>query len=598
MLFQEPLGKAEAQGQADAVAVGATLHLFISKCNPMPTVISTEIRALTALSAERRTIKELAEAIGATYRRTAQIVKALVEKGFVTRTGTQVGLADTVHAVLFRKLSRRYDMEKLLGHSRENVALALLDADDAKRIREKTGLTYWTIKRALNKMMETGAVRERQGRYYLADDEDLRLFLRSWREEKERRLVEPYAEVVYASPEMVLKRVPHGRHAKGSLTAFSLFAPYGVELRPIYDYYVQPEREPTLEEVLVHAIAFSTGPVELTDCSLLLAKTRGQLDLGKARDLARKLGVEAQLFDLENYVRNLTVSSPERFLPWSEFAEKARMYGVDARSLLPPEAFPDLFKLLDEQLEQPVGLYVFGGEAMRMRGLKMATKDVDIALEDEASFKLVEQALRKMGYRPLGGKEVTAADRRLEPSGLFVKGGYPRMDLFVRRICNAFLLSDSMRARAEPQTIGRLRLHIMSNEDLLLLKSITDREGDIYDMITLAKTPGFNWKTVIEELYRQEEMTGRHFCRRLLDSVEVIEKRSGVRAPFYHQLANHCIDQAILEAAERRGARSLREIRRLVSFPDYRLRRRIAKLVKEGKLAVSEDGLFVRTRLD
>ena len=43
---------------------------------------------------------------------------------------------------------------------------------------------------------------------------------------------------------------------------------------------------------------------------------------------------------------------------------------------------------------------------------------------------------------------------------------------------------------------------------------------------------------------------------------------------------------------ERWGATSLKQIRALVNYPDYRLRNRIAKLVKEGKLAALGDGSY------
>lgn len=64
--------------------------------------------------------------------------------------------------------------------------------------------------------------------------------------------------------------------------------------------------------------------MELTDCAVFYAKNKDVIDLGRAREIARIFGVSDLLIDLENYVKNLTVSAPERFLPWDEFAGKAR----------------------------------------------------------------------------------------------------------------------------------------------------------------------------------------------------------------------------------------------------------------------------------
>ena len=550
-------------------------------------MLSLEVRALLTLATQPMNTRELAEALGSSYRRTAEVTKKLMQNGFTKKTEDAISIADTVHAAFFAKLARRYDMLRLLSNSAEDVVKSLLEVDNIRGLERKTGLTYWTVRRVLNRMMETGAVREQDGRYTLSEN-DLVTFLQSWILYDKKRLVEPYAEVVYSSQDTLLKKVPHGRPAEGSPTAFSMFAKYGVELRTIYDYYAQPERQLTLEDILIHAIIFSENPTERTDCAVLLAKNLKTVDFRSLREASRRLGVEMQLLDLENYVKNMPISSSDSFLPWSEFAEKARLYGVEPRSLLPPEAYPDFFRLLGETLSAETDLYLFGGEAMRIRALKRATKDVDAVVEDERAFQLVGNTLKSMGYRPLRGREITETDRKLRTSAILTKEDYPRVDLFVRQICGAFLLSNTMKARVDTREFGELKVHILSNEDLFLLKSITDREGDVYDMLTLAKAPGFDWHTVIQELYQQEELTGRHFCRHLLDSIETIEDRARVRSPIRNMLINHCIDQAILESVERWGAVSLKQIKELVNYPDYRLRSRITRLIKQGRLIATE----------
>lgn len=549
----------------------------------MSTAMKTEaLKALSAVSKEQNSIKELAKAIHLGYRMTANIVRDLLQQGYLVKSDGKLGLASTILATAFRKVSRRYDMVKLLGESREKVLLALLSSNTIQDIQSITRLSYRTIRRALNILLETGAIVDIKKRYAIAEDQDLRFFLTTLREEEQRRLVEPYTEVVYASSDAILKRVPLGKSVEGSLTAFSAFDKYGMELRPVYQYFIQPKGELSIEEIFVHAIVFSTNPVELTDCAVFYSKNKDTMDLGRIREVAKKFGVKDLIIDLENYVRNLTISMPEKFLPWDEFAEKARLYGVSPESLLPPSAFPDFFTELSKRVRDGVSIYVFGGEAMRIRGLKRATKDVDIVVKDEQTFTVLREALTVLGYETLGGK-ISKTDMKLSPSGIFIGEGYPRVDLYVNIICNAFCLSNSMMERCEIREIGNLKLCIMSNEDVFLLKSVTDREGDIYDMIDLAKSQGFNWRIVFEELYVQE-MTGRHFCRELLDSVEIIERKTGIRAPFYNKLVNHCIDQAILESIVRWKATTLKQIKELVNYPDYKLRSRINSLIKEGKL--------------
>jgi len=547
------------------------------------------LRALNLLSTDQMSTRDLAKVLNLSYRMTANIVKDLLQQGYLAKTDGEIGLAPTALATAYRRISARYDTVKLLGESRERVLLALLDKNTIQGIQSATKLSYRSIRRALNSLLETGAVGEKNRRYSIVEDRELQLFLTTLREEQQRRLVEPYAEVVYASQSAILKRVPLGRSAEGVPTAFSVFDKYGVELRPVFQYFVQPERELSVEEALVHAIVFSASPVELTDCAVFYAKNRNSIDLPRLRRIAKEFSVDGIVVDLENYVRDLTVSSPERFLPWKEFAEKARLYGVSPESLLPPSAFPDFFSELSRQLKRGLSIYVFGGEAMRIRGLKRATKDVDVVVETEGAASILREALQALGYRALT-RIFSMADRKLRPSGIFVRENRPRVDLFVGVICNAFSLSDSMRGRCETRLIGSLRLCVVSNEDIFLLKSITDREGDVYDMIDLARSSGFRWGMVFEELLVQEQWAGRHFCFSLLDSVEIIEERTNIRPPFYNKLVNHCIDQAILDSVGKWKATTLKQIRKLVNYPDYRLRSRINRLVDEGRLEMSEEG--------
>ncbi|MBI3023403.1 MAG: hypothetical protein HYY68_06715 [Thaumarchaeota archaeon] len=552
------------------------------------------VEALVALLSEQKSTKELAKTIGVTYVRASQIVRQLVQEGFAVREGGTVRLADTAHATLFKKVVARFDPKKLLAGSIEKVAIAVLTPRAIAGIERQTGLSYWTIRRSLVSLMQIGAVKEDDGRHGLVGDEELMLFLRLLNERELQALVEPYAEVVYAGADCLLKKVPREKDARGSPTAFSVFWRYGVHLRPIYQYLLQPEKKGLkVEEVLVHALVFSRSPVEMTDCAIFYAKNRGSIDSGEARELAKKFGVQDALADLKGYVSNLEIPRPGLFLPWEEYAEKARLYDLSPESLVPQPAYPGFAEELGRRVRKGVDVYVFGGEAMRIRGLKRATKDTDIVVEDASDFRALTHALRSMGYRRLGGDETTKADAKLDPSGIFVKEGSPRVDVFVRTVCGKFRLSTSMKRRSECKKHGRLSFCVMSNEDIFLLKSVTDREGDIYDMIQLARAPNFEWRSVANELYEQERITKARFCLGLLDSVEIIQERENIRAPFYDALVNHCMDHAILDAVSRWKATTMAQIKEFVDYPDYRLRSRIEKLIKEGRLTRKKNGELV-----
>jgi predicted transcriptional regulator len=551
------------------------------------------IEMLLLLKSEQKDIKGLAKSVGLSYVRASQLVSELIQQGFAIKVNGLVALAQTAHGELFKKISRKFDPKKLLADSTEEVAIELQNSNNLKEIEQRTGFSYWTIRRSLVNLMQIGAVREEKGgKYHLAQDEELRFFLELIEEERLKKITESYAEVIYSDQNCLLKRVPQGKHAEGSLTAFSVFWKYGIELNTVFQYFVQPAKNLAIEEILVHSLVFSATPVERTDCALFYSKNRDSIDLDESRELAKKFGVQDMLVDLKAYVSRLTIPVPERFLPWNEFAEKARLYGFSPENLVPPPAYPDFVLELAQQVDRPAKVFAFGGEAMRIRDLKRATKDVDLVVEDSTRFQTLSKALHSLGYRQLQGREISKLDAKLDPSGIFVnKVNYPRIDIFVRTICGKFKLSNGMKTRSSCENHDRLDFCIMSNEDIFLLKSITDREGDIYDMIELARASNFRWEIVLEELYNQEQKSTGRYCFGLLDSVKIIQERTGIKAPFLNKLENHCIDHAILDLVNKWKITTMAQIKDLINYPDYRLRSRVEKLVKDNKLVKRKNKL-------
>jgi hypothetical protein len=329
--------------------------------------------------------------------------------------------------------------------------------------------------------------------------------------------------------------------------------------------------------VLAHALAISTNPVERSECAVFYARNKRIIDLPKLRRITKRLGVDAEEIELENYVRNLILSESKLFLPWNEYAEKARLYGVDPEALKPPPP-TDLLMELERRALKPLDLYILGGEAMRIRGLKMATKDVDIVVEDAEVLVLLRELLLPLGYRELTIDELPEGDRRLNPSAILMNDPSPRLDIFVRRIANTLTLSENMKMRATPWRTGRLRVHVLCNEDLFLLKSVTGREGDIQDMTQLARATGFNWRTVLEELKSQEKETGERLCTLLLEGVEAVQSRTGIRVSIFRQLENHVLDHTILELTRQGRASSIPEIRKYLDYPEYRIKSSMKRL--------------------
>ena len=160
-----------------------------------------------------------------------------------------------------------------------------------------------------------------------------------------------------------------------------------------------------------------------------------------------------------------------------------------------------LYTLIDEMSSVTEGhadLYLIGGGAMMFLGSKEYTKDIDLVVSSKEEFQIVIDALSSLGFRsdrPSDGMgKVNISDTQ-------VRGRY-RVDLFNRVVCGQLQLSESMKKRSHEQyRTSNYSLHSCSAEDIFLLKSVTEREGDISDCNNLIRvSPEFDWNSFIEEL--------------------------------------------------------------------------------------------------
>lgn len=543
------------------------------------------IKTLKLIMGGSLTVQELASRLGLSYPRTAAIVRELLREGYCEKSGGRVILASSAKAGLVKKLSYRYELSTLFGGSNERLLLALPEPLDIREIQHKSELAQSTIYQALRKLMAIGAVCKVDDRYVVAEDPNLKAFLELLKREREATEVEPYAVLIHSGHGLRLKKVQAGQEARGSKTAFSLFPKHGVDYLSPQDYYVEPAEEISIEKALIHALIAAETKAEGTMCAVFYLKNINKIDPVKIKNIAKKFGISSLLADLQNYVKLLPVRDVERFLPWDEFVEKANLYEIKVS--LPPEAekVEATLRELGRRLDSTVHAYLFGGANLLLRGLKKATKDLDLVVETKEDFSKLRDALLSLNFRSLKGNEMTPSDKKLNPSGIYVAENLPRFDLFTKTICNAFSLIGEIKERVKAMVFGKLVLHLLSLEDVLLLKSITDREGDLEDMGTIVRLGGdLNWNEVLKTYFKEEEKAKRHFCLAMLDNIELLQQREGVTIPIHAALLRHCIDIGILQSLSY-GATSVKGIREMMDFPEYTIRNRMRKLVKDGKVS-------------
>jgi len=177
----------------------------------------------------------------------------------------------------------------------------------------------------------------------------------------------------------------------------------------------------------------------------------------------------------------------------------------------------------DTWLSEPVDVYLLGGSAMTVRGLKDQTEDIDLALGVVSEFEHVYQVLQAHGFSVVD--EPTAS---FEGVGTTVELAHDdrgfRVDLFERQVVGKVWLTDRMQDRAEEFWTGEYATaFVLSDEDMFLLKAVSGgdigsgRRRDIEDMRTYAQR-GLDYEAILAEIDNQRPFnTGSTEARHIRD---------------------------------------------------------------------------------
>lgn len=164
-----------------------------------------------------------------------------------------------------------------------------------------------------------------------------------------------------------------------------------------------------------------------------------------------------------------------------------------------------LFIEIDKQIKSETYIYIIGGAVLLYHGLKPSTKDIDVITANEYDYKSFENALISINFKP---KNPTGIYKKLNLGAILERDVY-RIDIFNKTVCKMFSLSEGMKKRAN-KIIDHchLKVNLCSNEDIFIFKSLTEREGDLEDNISLVQY-GINWDIIPGELISQIEKSGQ-----------------------------------------------------------------------------------------
>ncbi len=168
----------------------------------------------------------------------------------------------------------------------------------------------------------------------------------------------------------------------------------------------------------------------------------------------------------------------------------------------------ELFKLISQNLKTDLSCYAFGGTAMMFYGYKDETKDVDILFETITERTEFIRILNNLGYSETSAVKIYVPEKLKDPHApIMLKRDESRFDIFVKKIFQTNLspkMKEDLFAIHEYKGKHTFTVKVLRTEQLVILKSVTDRDKDFEDIINIIKKDqDFDWNYLIDEVLWQ-----------------------------------------------------------------------------------------------
>lgn len=181
-----------------------------------------------------------------------------------------------------------------------------------------------------------------------------------------------------------------------------------------------------------------------------------------------------------------------------------------------------LFELIGREIKKKIEVMVIGGSAMLFYNFsKTVTKDIDLVAFSETERDHIIKSLSKMGFK------IDLKPGKLgEPYRLILEDYI--IDVFAKNVFK-MKLSDTIKSRVKEKVeYGNIVVSVISPEDIIISKSMTQRKGDRTDAASIIKEMNVNWEIILKECEWQYKNGDKRFAVYLYDFVEELVHEFGI----------------------------------------------------------------------
>lgn len=509
--------------------------------------------------------RKIAEILGLSYARVLQILKELNRIGLVKLSRGKVEAVPLLSDLIL-KVNEKYPLEEIFTGSIPIILSKLMEPKTVNEISILTGFSEKYIARVLNKLAIRGIIIREGNTCVLVNDPLIRVFIMQIAKVIEG--VEPEAKVIYRDNYYIIKELPKEHPCSGTPTAFSAFHKYGIQIETNREICIFPPKKLELEEVLVHSLLASKTKTEYTLTALLYAKYYYEINHTKLFFYAKWFRQTEKLFRLENYIHG---TEDPLFLSWSDLKELAEMYNIDLSPFKRRQFNEKVFAEIGSNLESKIVAILFGGAEMVIKNYKISTKDIDISFPNRESMEIFIKTITRLGYKKKSEDDTIVFEHK----------NMSRIDIFLEKI-GKLKITRGILERSQKREYKNLELLLISDTDLLLTKLVSARPRDIEDAKIIIRKGNVDWKILLDELLKQEEITKHHYCLLILTELEEIEKQLKIRIPYKRKLLHITTEHMVEYAYREYGLTNPRDIKRLINVSEETIRKILKKLKQKN----------------
>lgn len=189
----------------------------------------------------------------------------------------------------------------------------------------------------------------------------------------------------------------------------------------------------------------------------------------------------------------------------------------------------NMFLRIAEKLPKKLEIYAIGGTAMMFLGLKDKTIDVDLVFSSVEDRKIFKETVKLLDFKDTSA-EIVYGKRENAPE--MVKLGEVRLDLFLFKIISSyFSVGMQKRALQIHEFMDKLIIKVANPNDILVMKSVTSRDKDDEDIVSIIKDNRVDWNNIIEEAKTQVSMGNEVAILSLGEKLERLSNKKLISVP-------------------------------------------------------------------